>query len=115
MIPVSITEAVGEHTNHHGRKDFDELMEWYAAELLGQTPCMRMMDNSGRKRLYNDPNLKGVIYHTVKFCDFYSFEYAQVKQNHCSAIIKDRIRLYGAEQRTVIDEIRSICGKHEYG
>ena len=61
--------------------DFNELMEWYAAELLGQTPCMRMMDNSGRKRLYNDPNLKGIIYHTVKFCDFYSFEYAQVKQN----------------------------------
>ena len=50
--------------------DFDELMEWYAAELLGQTPCMRMMDNSGRKRLFNDPNLKGIIYHTVKFCDF---------------------------------------------
>ena len=68
--------------------DFNELMEWYAAELLGQTPCMRMMDNSGRKRLYNDPNLKGIIYHTVKFCDFYSFEYAQVKQNITVPLIK---------------------------
>ena len=63
-------------------------MEWYAAELLGQTPCMRMMDNSGRKRLYNDPNLKGIIYHTVKFCDFYSFEYAQVKQNITVPLLK---------------------------
>lgn len=68
--------------------DFNELMEWYAAELLGQTPCMRMMDNSGRKRLYNDPNLKGIIYHTVKFCDFYSFEYAQVKQNITVPLLK---------------------------
>lgn len=42
--------------------DFDALMEWYAAELLGQIPCMRMMDNTGRKRLFNDPDLKGIIY-----------------------------------------------------
>lgn len=40
---------------------FDELMDWYAAELLGQVPCMRMMDNTGRKRLFNDPGLWGII------------------------------------------------------
>ena len=67
---------------------FDELMEWYAGELLGQVPCMRMMDNTGRKRLFNDPDLKGIIYHTVKFCDFYSFEYAQVKQNLAVPLLK---------------------------
>ncbi|MCD7819735.1 MAG: 2-hydroxyacyl-CoA dehydratase family protein, partial [Lachnospiraceae bacterium] len=55
--------------------DFDTLMDWYAGELLGQIPCMRMMDNTGRKQLYQDPSLKGIIYHTVKFCDYYSFEY----------------------------------------
>ena len=38
---------------------FDELMDWYAGELLCQAPCMRMMDHSGRKQLYNDPDLKG--------------------------------------------------------
>lgn len=68
--------------------DFDALMEWYAAELLGQIPCMRMMDNTGRKRLFNDPDLKGIIYHTVKFCDFYSFEYAQVKQSVAVPLLK---------------------------
>ena len=62
-------------------EDFDELMDWYAGELLAQIPCMRMMDSSGRKKLYNDPSLAGIIYHTVKFCDFYSFEYADIK-NH---------------------------------
>lgn len=50
--------------------DFDALMEWYAGELLHQIPCMRMMDHAGRKQLYQDPSLKGIIYHTVKFCDF---------------------------------------------
>lgn len=59
--------------------DFDKLMEWYAGELLHQIPCMRMMDHAGRKALYQDPSLKGIIYHTVKFCDFYSFEYADIK------------------------------------
>ena len=68
--------------------DFDALMEWYAAELLGQVPCMRMMDNTGRKRLFNDLDLKGIIYHTVKFCDFYSFEYAQVKQSVAVPLLK---------------------------
>lgn len=67
---------------------FDELMAWYAKELLGQIPCMRMMDHNGRKRLYNDPGLKGIIYHTVKFCDFYSFEYAQIKQNVTVPLLK---------------------------
>lgn len=61
--------------------DFDKLMEWYAGELLSQVPCMRMTDHTGRKQLYNDPDLKGIIYHTVKFCDFYSFEYADLKQH----------------------------------
>ena len=59
--------------------DFEALMEWYAGELLHQVPCMRMMDHAGRKVLYQDPSLKGIIYHTVKFCDFYSFEYADIK------------------------------------
>ena len=68
--------------------EFDELMAWCAKELLGQIPCMRMMDYSGRKRLYNDPGLKGIIYHTVKFCDFYSFEYAQIKQNVTVPLLK---------------------------
>ena len=60
---------------------FDELMDWYAGEILGQIPCMRMMDPTDRKKLYNDPSVAGIIYHTVKFCDFYSFEYAEIK-NH---------------------------------
>ena len=67
---------------------FEELLQWYAAELLGQLPCMRMTDNTKRKQLYLDPNLRGIIYHTVKFCDFYSFEYAQIKAHLAVPLLK---------------------------
>lgn len=68
--------------------DFDGLMEWYASELLRQIPCMRMMDTEGRKALYQDPDLKGVIYHTIKFCDFYSFEYSELRKHLDVPILK---------------------------
>lgn len=67
---------------------FDELIEWYAKELLSQLPCMRMSDHTGRKQLLNDGNLKGIIYHTVKFCDFYSFEYADIKNSTRLPLLK---------------------------
>ncbi len=70
--------SVGEASVPEEEMSFEALMEWYAGEMLAQLPCMRMMDRTGRKALFNDPDLKGIIYHTVKFCDFYSFEYADV-------------------------------------
>ncbi len=69
-------------------EDFDGLMGAYARALLGQIPCMRMTDKSGRKRLYNDPGLAGVVYHTVKFCDYYGFEYAQLKEELSVPLLK---------------------------
>ncbi len=68
--------------------DFKNLMMWYAGELLHQLPCMRMIDNTGRKALYQDPSLKGIIYHTVKFCDFYSFEYADIRAHSDLPLLK---------------------------
>ncbi len=68
--------------------DMDALMDWYAEEILRQIPCMRMMDRTGRRALYEDPNLVGIIYHTVKFCDFYSFEYAELKEHAHQPLLK---------------------------
>ena len=51
----------------------DALLRWYAGVLLRQLPCMRMVDRTGRKPLFNDPNLRGIVYHTIRFCDYYSF------------------------------------------
>jgi predicted CoA-substrate-specific enzyme activase len=57
----------------------EELMEWYAGELLAQPACMRMFDLTSRRALTEDPHLRGVVYNTVKFCDFYGFEYAALR------------------------------------
>jgi len=62
-------------------QDMDELIGSYARILLSQIPCMRMTDVLSREALTKDKNLRGVIYHTVKFCDYYGFEYAAWKKN----------------------------------
>ncbi len=61
-------------------EDVDKLMTWYAGELLAQMPCMRMENVGARRALVNDPHLRGIIYHTVKFCDYYGLEYARLKE-----------------------------------
>lgn len=66
----------------------DELIGWYAGEILSLTPCLRMADTSTRTRLLENPNIKGIIYHTVKFCDYYPFEYAALRQNTNIPILK---------------------------
>ena len=71
-----------------GKMEFDALMDWYAGALLGQMPCMRMTDITGRKQLWNDPHLRGVIYHTVKFCDYYGFEYSQLRRQLTVPLLK---------------------------
>ena len=69
-------------------RDFDALMDWYAGALLEQTPCMRMTDAAGRRQLVNDPHLKGVVYHTVKFCDYYGFEYSKLRNELSVPMLK---------------------------
>ena len=71
-----------------GESSFEDLMDWYAGALLGQLPCMRMTDITGRKQLTNDPHLRGVIYHTVKFCDYYGFEYSDLRRQLTVPLLK---------------------------
>lgn len=56
-------------------EDGDQLMAWYAHALLSQRSCMRMAQNDDHRQLLNDPFLRGIVFTTVSFCDFYSFEY----------------------------------------
>lgn len=55
----------------------------YAAALLNQIPCMRMLKAVSRENLLNGftDRLDGIVYHTVKFCDSYSYEYADFKEH----------------------------------
>ncbi len=61
---------------------------WYAGALLDQTPCLRMADISGRQNLIGAPGQRGVIYHTMKFCDYYGFEYLMASQDAAVPMIK---------------------------
>ena len=55
----------------------------YAAALLNQIPCMRMLKAASRQNLVDGftDRLDGILYHTVKFCDSYSYEYADFKEH----------------------------------
>lgn len=66
----------------------EEQIGAYAANLLGQTPCLRMMDVAGRDRLLEVPGMKGIIYHTLSFCDYYPFEFEQVRKNTSLPLLK---------------------------
>ena len=83
-----------------------QLMEWYADALLSQPPCMRMQDIAGRSVYTSPPHLKGVIYHTIKFCDYYGFEYANLKQTGSLPFLKletDYTDAGGGQMRTRIE------------
>ncbi len=61
--------------------DRSDILRSYAKSLLSQIPCMRMSHVSERKETLSGMagELDGIIYHTVKFCDIYSYEYTGMK------------------------------------
>ncbi len=80
--PSSGCHACESHDAANSSSD-DELecfLDWYTEALLNQLPCMRMADNNERKSLISAPGQHGVIYHTMKFCDYYGFEYLEAAQ-----------------------------------
>lgn len=54
----------------------------YAHDVLTQLPCARMRDISPRKAFFDHvlPQIDGLIFHTVQFCDMYSYEYSDLKR-----------------------------------
>ena len=65
----------------------EEVIKAYASSVRSQHPCMRMVKtdpitrkSERRIRLENKAkNVEGIIYHTIKFCDNYAYEYASLK------------------------------------
>lgn len=72
----------------HAKGTLEDLMRWYAGKLLSQPPCLRMGDVSSRRELLKDPSIIGVIYSTVSFCDFYTFEYNLLTQENRLPLLK---------------------------
>ncbi len=81
--------------NHHVRLVFDltctgtvraydleqsAILNSYAAALLNQMPCLRMARGTNRERFLEQmaDEVDGLICHTVKFCDIYSYEYSRL-------------------------------------
>ncbi|SHF45247.1 benzoyl-CoA reductase, bcr type, subunit D [Caldanaerobius fijiensis DSM 17918] len=67
-----------------------EMIEWYAGCLMRSIPCMRMADIDRRRDVLEDimANVDGIVYHTIKFCEFYSYEYSYIKDNWHFPILK---------------------------
>ncbi len=80
---VSGESAGGKKTREETAEAERRLLEEYARQLLTQIPCMRMTDCSPRERLLKsfEDRLDGIIFHTVQFCDNYSYEYAALHGN----------------------------------
>ncbi|OQB97196.1 MAG: R-phenyllactate dehydratase activator [Spirochaetes bacterium ADurb.Bin110] len=94
-VPYPVIDATCGGNRHLGllppdaeNMSFDELMDWYAKELLHFIPCMRMTNIEPRRALWENERLCGIIYNTVKFCDYYSFDYARVKKEVSLPILK---------------------------
>ena len=49
---------------------------------MNQIPCMRMQKAVNRENYLEGfkDELDGIIYHTVKFCDNFGYEYAWLKE-----------------------------------
>ncbi len=71
-----------------GNEDIDYFT--YAHSLLQSYPCFRMADIDNRLLLLekNIKKIDGIIYHTIKFCDFYSYEYTQLQDRLNVPILK---------------------------
>lgn len=86
--PAPACDARAEHAPDAGRPDLDRFLDWYADALLNQMPCMRMVDAAARSRLMGAPGQHGAIFHTMKFCDYYGFEYLQAAKESKVPMLK---------------------------
>ena len=80
-VPVRDDTCVGNR-----QVAFPGTEEGYAGTLLEQVPCMRMTDVTMRRELGKDA--AGIIYHTMKFCDYYGFEYAGMLGEDKTPVLK---------------------------
>ena len=57
--------------------------------VLTQLPCARMRNISPRKAFFDQvlPQVDGLVYHAVQFCDMYSYEYSDLKRTSPAPIL----------------------------
>ena len=69
--------------------DERDILSSYTNSLLNQIPCMRMEQANKRDDFIKsfEDEVDGIICHTVQFCDNYSYEYINLKQNSKTPIL----------------------------
>ncbi|MBR2735798.1 MAG: 2-hydroxyacyl-CoA dehydratase [Firmicutes bacterium] len=67
-----------------------DLVECYSEALMKQFPCMRMADTGDRFRRVKkeEAQIDGILYHTMKFCDMYSYEFASLSRESRLPVLK---------------------------
>ncbi len=61
----------------------------YEEGLLNQFPCMRMEKYwDDVSKVIDKSQFTGILYHTIKFCDFYSYGYALLKEKKHLKVLK---------------------------
>ncbi len=94
-------------------------MQTYGEALLNQVPCSRMVNASGREQFLEGfrDSLDGIVYHTVKFCDSYSYEYTDLHNTTTVPVLKvetDLTRQCEGQIRTRIEAfLESLSGMDE--
>lgn len=71
-----------------GPDPMDAFVQWYAGALLDQVPCLRMADVERRSEQIGTAGQRGIVYHTMKFCDYYGFEYLSVSTDSPVPMLK---------------------------
>ena len=79
-----------------GDSGLEAFLDWYAGALMSQPPCMRMDDIDARAQLRQGAT--GIVYHTMKFCDYYGFEYSELAREGGTPMLK--IETDGTSQST---------------
>lgn len=93
----------------------------YITELLSKFPCLHMTDISERNGFLENQkkDLDGIIYHTVKFCDIYAYEYADIKENYDVPLLKvetDYTKQCEGQIKTRVEAfIEALNAKNEIG
>lgn len=71
-------------------KNYDNMLNEYVKNLFDKIPCVRMVDLEKRKDFMSRgrDTVDGIIYHTIKFCDIYSYDYVEIKNKLNIPILK---------------------------
>lgn len=98
-------------------KERDHFFLWYAEYLLNQScPCMRMQhDDEQETSPEQKKRILGTVFHTIKFCDFYSFAYLKEKSQNgpLLKIETDATQQSEGQLRTRLEAFREELGLDE--